>query len=152
MKSQTTEELENTLGSVHIKNIDSYLLNNTELINDDKPFATYMHRLIHEKGLKLQDIFLQADISERYGYKLLSEEKRTRQRDVILRICYVAGLTLKETQKALKIYGMPELYARISRDALIMVIFNERPGDIINVNSLLKQHGFDVLRPSGVQE
>lgn len=152
MKNKTTEELENALGSVHIKNIDEFLTDNKELIYDEKPFATYMHRLIEEKKIKQQDIFLYADISERYGYKLLSEEKHTRQRDVILRICYVANFTLAETQKALKIYGMPELYARIPRDALLMAIFNEHPGDIININMLLKSHGFETLRPSGVQE
>lgn len=36
---------------------------------------------------------MKADIPERYGYKLLSGEKHTRQRDVILRICYAAGLS-----------------------------------------------------------
>lgn len=152
MNKKTTEELENALGNIHVKNFDTFLSDSEELINDEKPFATYMHQLINAKKLKQQDIFLEADISERYGYKLLSEEKHTRQRDVILRICYVSELTLQETQKALRLYKMPELYARIPRDALIMAIFNERPGNIIDVNMLLKQHGFEVLRSSGVQE
>lgn len=152
MSKKTTEELENALGNIHVKNISEYLSNNEEMISDDKAFATYMHQLINQKKIKQQDIFLEADISERYGYKLLSEEKHTRQRDVIIRICYVAKFTLKETQKALKLYKMPELYARIPRDALIMAIFNERPGNIIEVNTLLKQHDFEVLRSSGVQE
>jgi len=152
MNKKTTEELENALGNIHVKNFDTFLSDSEELINDEKAFATYMHQLINAKKLKQQDIFLEADISERYGYKLLSEEKHTRQRDVILRICYVSELTLQETQKALRLYKMPELYARIPRDALIMAIFNERPGNIIEVNMLLKQHGFEVLRSSGVQE
>lgn len=152
MSRKSTEELENALGSIHVKDIDKFLSNKEEMIDDDKPFATYVHRLISEKKLKQQDIFLEADISERYGYKLLSEEKHTRQRDVILRICYAAEFSLKETQKALRIYKMPELYTRIPRDALIMAIFNERPGNIIEVNTLLKQHGFEALRPSGLQE
>ena len=95
---------------------------------------------------------MKADIPERYGYKLLSGEKHTRQRDVILRICYASELTLKETQRALRKYGMPELYAKISRDAMIMIAFNERPGSIIDVNALLKEHGMEPLRTSGIQE
>ena len=47
---------------------------------------------------------------------------------------------------------MPELYAKIQRDALIMIAFNERPGSIIDVNSFLKKNGMDILRPSGVQD
>ena len=88
----------------------------------------------------------------RYGYKLIAEEKHTRQRDTILRLCYAARMSLDETQRALKYYRMPELYAKIPRDALIMICFNERPGSIIDVNSYLKNNGMDVLRSSGVQE
>jgi hypothetical protein len=95
---------------------------------------------------------LKAEIPERYGYKLLSGEKRTRQRDVILRICYAAEFTLKETQRALKKYRLPELYAKIPRDALLMIAFNERPGTITEVNVLLEQNGMLPLRTSGLQE
>ena len=108
--------------------------------------------VLREKGITQQIAFLKADIPERYGYKLLSGEKHTRQRDVILRICYASGFTLKETQRALRKYGMPELYAKISRDAMIMIAFNERPGSIIDVNALLKKHGMEPLRTSGIQE
>ena len=61
-------------------------------------------------------------------------------------------MTLSETQRALKKYEMPELYAKIPRDALLMIIFNERPGSIIDVNSLLKEKGMDPLRTSGLQD
>jgi len=111
-----------------------------------------MKALFKDKGILQQEVFLFADIPERYGYKLLSEEKRTKQRDVILRICYAGKLSLAETQKALKLYGMPELYARIPRDAVLMVCFNERPGSILDVNTFLKQHNMESLRSSGVQE
>ena len=97
-------------------------------------------------------VFLRADIPERYGYKLLSGEKRTKQRDVILRICYAAEFTLNETQRALKKYGLPQLYAKIPRDALLMIVFNDRPGSILDVNTLLKENDMLPLRTSGIQE
>ena len=153
MPTKTTEELEKVLGNTHVNDTSKYLKENADdLLNTDRPFAEYMKRLIKEKDLFQQDIFLKADIPDRYGYKLLSEEKRTKQRDVILRLCYAAELTLDETQKALKIYGMPELYARVPRDAVLMIIFNNRPGSIIDVNSYLKKNGVDILRSSGVQD
>ena len=99
-----------------------------------------------------QRVFLMADIPERYGYKLLSGEKRTRQRDVILRICYAGELTLEETQRALRKYEMPELYAKIPRDALLMILFQDRPGSILDVNTLLKNKGMEPLRTSGLQD
>ena len=99
-----------------------------------------------------QTVFLNADIPERYGYKLLSGEKHTKQRDVILRICYASELTLGETQRALKKYEMPELYAKIPRDAFMMIMFNDRPGSILDVNVLLKRNGMEPLRTSGLQD
>jgi hypothetical protein len=33
-----------------------------------------------------------------------------------------------------------------------MIAFNERPGSIIDVNALLKEHGMEPLRTSGIQE
>lgn len=153
MEPKSTSELENILGKTHINEASDYIKNNQDsLLNFDRPFFEYMRTLIKEKGLSQQEIFLQADIPERYGYKLLSEEKRTKQRDIVLRICYAAKFTLSETQKALKIYGMPELYAKIPRDAILMICFNSRPGSILDVNDYLYKNGVETLRSSGIQE
>lgn len=144
-------KLEDKLFKVHVDTISEFFAENKEeMINDEYAFANYMRRKIKEKGVSQQEIFLYADIPERYGYKLISQEKHTKQRDIILRICYSAGFTIEETQKALRLYGMPELYVEFPRDALIMVIFKDRPGDIIKINALLKSNGMQPLRSSGV--
>lgn len=153
MESKSTDELEKILGSTHINEVSAYLKSNEEsIITNEYAFHEYISKLIKLKNLRKQDVFLAADVSEKYGYKLLSGEKHTKQRDVILRLCYASELTLEETQKALKLYRMPELYAKIPRDAMIMIAFNERPGSIIDVNSFLKNNGMEILRSSGVQE
>ena len=153
MESKSTGELEKILGSTHINEVSTYLKSNEEsIITNEYAFHEYISNLIKLKNLRKQDVFLAADVSEKYGYKLLSGEKHTKQRDVILRLCYAAELSLEETQKALKLYRMPELYAKIPRDAMIMIAFNERPGSIIDVNSFLKNNGMEILRSSGVQE
>lgn len=138
---------------MHLADVQEYLKKNSDsIVQSDRPFSNYMKELIRKKKLKQRDIFLWADIPERYGYKLISEEKRTRQRDVILRICYAAEFTLEETQRALRIYGMPQLYEDISRDVILMLCFRERPGSVNDVNVVLQEHGMDALRSSGVQE
>lgn len=153
MNEKSTRELENVLRKTHISEIPDFLRENSEsILSEDRPFSNYMKMKLKEKGLKQQDVFLFADIPERYGYKILSEEKRTRQRDIILRLCYAAKLTLDETQQALRIYKMPELYVKIPRDAILMVCFNERPGSIIDVNAYLIQNNIEPLRTSGIQE
>ena len=153
MYKKSTEELESILENTHPENISDYVESNQEeLLTDDRSFMKYMNERFKEKNILKQDVFLKADISLRYGYKLLSEEKRTQQRDVILRICYAADFTLKETQRALEIYKMDKLYARNQRDALIMTFFNEHSGSIIDLNEALSSHNMQPLRSSGVQD
>lgn len=146
---QTARGLENT----HLSDVQDYLKEHADsIMRSDRPFCKYMRAVIRKKGLKQRDVFLWADIPERYGYKLISEEKRTRQRDVILRICYAAKFTLEETQRALRVYEMPQLYEKIPRDVVLMVCFRDRPGSVNDVNAVLTKHGMEVLRSSGVQE
>ena len=153
MQEKDTNELENTLGRTHLSDYNSYITDNKDsILSESNSFSTYVKALLIDKGLTQQMVFLNADIPERYGYKLLSGEKHTKQRDVILRICYAGEFTLQETQRALRKYGMAELYAKDNRDALIMIAFNERPGNVLELNSLLNEHGFQPLRTSGVQE
>lgn len=153
MNPKNTKELVDILGKTHISEFDKFCKEQKDSMDpDEHAFSEYIKGLLKEKKMTQQMVFLKADIPERYGYKLLSGEKHTRQRDVILRICYAAEMTLEETQRALQKYGMPQLYAKIPRDALLIIIFNERPGGIIEVNELLSEKGMDMLRTSGVQE
>ena len=147
------DEFEKKISEVRMKDIEKYLKENKEeLVTNPHAFAEYMRRMFKEKNLSQQEIFLFADIPERYGYKLISQEKHTRQRDIILRICYAANFTLEETQEALYLYRMPKLYPEFPRDALIMVAFADRPGDIIELNSELKKNGMKPLRSSGTTD
>ncbi len=145
-----TNKLEDKLIKVNVATIAAFFKENKDdMVNNEYAFAEYMRQMIKMKGVSQQDIFLYADIPERYGYKLISQEKHTRQRDIILRICYSANFTLDETQKALRLYGMPELYVECPRDAMLMVVFRDRPGDVIKVNALLRKNGLEPLRSSG---
>lgn len=153
MTRKPTNELEHILKRTKPDNIEQFLKDHADsFIAPNKPFSEYIHQILKKNGLTQQEVFIRADIPERYGYKLLSEEKRTKQRDYILRICYAANMTLEETQTALTLYGMAQLYARIPRDAVLMIAFNQRKGDIISVNALLAEHEMEPLRISGNME
>ena len=153
MSEKNTNELKEILGKTHLSEFEKYCKDNKESMNDkEEAFSIYIKDLLANKGMMQQTVFLNADIPERYGYKLLSGEKHTKQRDVILRICYASELTLGETQRALKKYEMPELYVKIPRDAFMMIMFNDRPGSILDVNVLLKRNGMEPLRTSGLQD
>ena len=53
----------------------SYFLeqNRADLITSPRPFADYMRMKFREKGILQQNVFLAADLSENYGYKLIAE-------------------------------------------------------------------------------
>lgn len=146
---KSAKELEAVLSKTQPDQIDVFFETYADsIVNEEKPFATYIRACFRRKNLKQQEVFLRAEIPERYGYKLVSEEKRTRQRDYILRICYAARLTLDEAQRALILYGMAPLYPHIARDAVLMVAFNRQIYDIQEINCLLQEHDMAPLRCS----
>ncbi len=147
-QTRTTDALNEVLTKTAPEDLDAFLeLNAKKMITQEKPFAAYMRERFREKGLSQQRVFLAADISENYGYKIISEEKHTRQRDTILRLCLASEFSLEETQKALKIYNMPPLYPRIPRDAVFIIALNKKIYDIHKVDTLLAEHNMTPLLP-----
>ena len=112
-----------------------------DLIINKHPFADYMRMKFREKGILQQNVFLAADLSENYGYKLIAEEKHTRQRDTILRLCLAARFDLEEVQETLILYGMAPLHGRFPRDAALTVAVRNGIYDLCEVNSLLENCG-----------
>lgn len=146
---KTTNTLTNILKKTKPEHLDTFFKNNAEeVLEQDNPFAAYMRSTVREKGLRFQEVFLRADVSEGYGYKLISGEKHTRQRDTILKLCLGAGFTLDETQRALKIYGMSPLYARFPRDAVLISAISSGTREPAEINRLLEQNGQPQLRES----
>ena len=146
---KTTNTLTNILKKTKPEHLDTYFKNNAEeVLEQDNPFAAYMRSTVREKGLRFQEVFLRADVSEGYGYKLISGEKHTGQRDTILKLCLGAGFTLDETQRALKIYGMSPLYARFPRDAVLISAISSGTREPAEINRLLEQNGQPQLRES----
>ena len=116
-----------------------------DMITSPHPFADYMRMKFREKGILQQNVFLAADLSENYGYKLIAEEKHTRQRDTILRLCLAAGFRLEEVQQALILYGMAPLHGRFPRDVVLTVAVQNEICDLREVNRLLQSCGLTPL-------
>ena len=112
-----------------------------ELIGPEHPFADYMRAKIRQKGLLQQEVFLAADVSENYGYKLISGEKHTVRRDVIVRLCLAARFCAEETDEALMLYGMAPLHPRFARDVVLRTAVRARMYDVQRVNELLAECG-----------
>lgn len=135
----TTKELIEILKSTSPNNFEKYEQN---YLNKRTPsFYDYISQLIEKKGWKRQHIIIRANLPQKYGYKLLSGETHTTDRDKILRICFSMEMSLKEAQTALKLYGMNELYPKIKRDAMIIIAFNNKLYWIDEINEWLTEQG-----------
>ncbi|MBR3355969.1 MAG: hypothetical protein IKG47_11580 [Oscillospiraceae bacterium] len=151
MMKKTTKELEGILLNAHSANVEQiFTENNYSFVN--KTFSDYFKDLLSQNKISQQKVFIDADISEKYGYKLISGEKHTNQRDTLLRLCYAGKLNVEETNRSLILYGMSPLYARNKRDALLIIAFNDRVGDILDLNEYLIKNGEKPLKNSGNTE
>lgn len=112
-------------------------------------FINYMKKLIKKKGMNKRDVFYLSDIPVNYGYKLLLGEKRTKQRDIIIRICFCSKFDMNELQEALRLYEMPELYTRIKRDKIIAEAFKKKLKNIYAFNEFLIKNNVEQLKSCG---
>ena len=134
-----TENLMNTLKAAEPIQVKEYL---ADQFKDGEPsFPWFMDRILDENGLKRQDVLIRANLPQKYGYKLLTGEAHTTDRDKILRICFAARMSLKQTQRALRLYGMSELYPKRRRDVVLITALSRKLYDFDTVSELLMEAG-----------
>lgn len=140
---ETTENLMNVLRHAGKDEVRSFL---KERFSQGEPtFVQYLDALLEEKGMKRQQVLLRAGLPQKYGYKLLTGESHTTDRDKILRICLAMELNLKQTQRALRLYGMRELYPKCARDVVVIAAIGRRCWDIDEVSRELMDMGLAPL-------
>lgn len=140
---KTTEDLMAVLRRAEPEQVRAFLSEN--FAQGQPTFVQYMDALLEEKGMKRQEVLLRADLPQKYGYKLLTGESHTTDRDKLLRICLALELTLKQTQRVLKLYGMSELYPKNARDVILIAAIGRRQYDMEQVSRELTEAGFEPL-------
>ncbi len=146
MKEKSTDELNKQLENTKPDKLDSYYKKNSEyMINGENAFNYYVKDVLERKNIQLKDIYLAADMTESYAGQIIRMEKHTKNRDTILKLCIAGHFLLDEINRALKLYGMTELYAKDPRDACIIVAINNRIYDLHKIDELLEKQGFQKL-------
>jgi hypothetical protein len=145
MEKDSTTNLLNILKDAGKEDIVAF---RREHLMNDSSFPAYMDTLISLRQLKRQDIFQKADLPQKYGYKLLTGETHTTDRDKLLRIFIAMGLNLKETQRALTLNGLAPLYAKNKRDVVIIIALNKSISSVDTVNEWLSENGEEELNRS----
>lgn len=146
MKEKSTDELNAQLQDVKPEQIDKYIKTNSEYLSQgEKAFYYYMKDVLEEKNILLKDVYSFAGVTESWGGKIITMEKHTKNRDLIIRFCIAGHFSLNETNRALKLYGMNPLYAKDKRDVCIIVAINNRKYNFIEIDDILMEQGLSKL-------
>ncbi len=146
MQKKPTDELNAILENMKPDQLDTYLKDNEKyLAGDKKSFYYYFKDVLDEKNIKLKDVYSFAGVSESYGSKIITMEKHTKDRDLIIRLCIAGHFNWDETSRALKLYGFSDLYAKDPRDACIILAINNRIFDMYEIDEKLLAQGLKKL-------
>ena len=143
MQEKPTNEMEEMLGNLKPNELSGFYKENSKYMADDKKaFYYYFKDVIEAKNIFLKDIYSFAGVTESWGGKIITMEKHTKNRDLIIRLCIAGHFSLEEINRALKLYGMTPLYAKDKRDAGLIVAINNRIYDLSEIDDLLETQGF----------
>lgn len=114
---KNTDELLKILKNT--SDISSFLKQEAKELTEQMPLSTCLNGLLMEKEVKKSDIIRRSGLDRGYAYDIFAGTKFP-VRDKALALCFAFPLTDTETQKLLKTTGYPPLYARITRDSVIL--------------------------------
>lgn len=109
----------------------------------DNTLAKYINIILEYKNIKKSIAIQKADIERSYGYEILRGEKKP-SRDIALRILIACEVCFEDIQHVLKNAGYPVLYAKNTRDAIIIFCIQKKC-DVITVNETLYKYKFQIL-------
>ena len=131
--------MDELLENIRPEQIADYLKANRQYLADEKrAFYYYFTDVVKDKSIMMKDVYSFAGVSESYGSQIVSMEKHTKDRDLIIRLCLAGHFSLMEMNRALKLYGFCELYSKEPRDAVIIVALNNRIFDPDQIDEMLE--------------
>ena len=145
MNENTTERLDKILQNADTSDFKKY--REEELTEELPSLSDYLNEYIAKKNLLVADVVKNSCMSKDYAYALLNGNRKNPTKDRIIALCLAIGMSLLETQRALKICGMV-LYSKNKRDAAIIICINRGIYDIDRVNDFLLDNGLEILETS----
>ena len=116
---KTTGEL--TDGLKNTRDLNDFMERNEGEFKDDT-VSVYLNGLLTEKNLEKSEVIDKSFLDKVYAYQIFSGTKKP-SRDKLLLLALGFGLDFDEVQKMLKTCSYPQLYAKNSRDSIIIYGF-----------------------------
>ena len=97
------------------------------------------------KGLEKADVWHDSGLTKDYAYEIMSgKSTKNISRDKVIMICFGLKLTVDEAQQLLKKSGYAPLYARDTRDSIIIYSL-EHNISIVNTDIKLSEYNLEVF-------
>ena len=143
MEDSTTSRLSKILSDIDsTRDMEEYL--ELPKVNDTfQSFQDYFRSLPAYSRMDSGELITRSGLERSYYYQVM-KGTRSPGRDKVLRLCLAAGLSLKETTRALELSGNAVLYPRSRRDIILTVAINQKAG-VIDANLLLNKYGEEPL-------
>lgn len=139
---KSTDELMNILRNK--RSVDEYFDE-----NDNEIFfgnlSEQVNFYIARKGLTKAEVVRRSGLNRGYCYEILSGKKtKNISRDKVILLCFGLELSVDEAQQLLKKCGYAPLYARDTRDSIIIFCI-ENSISVINTNIKLGDYNLEPL-------
>lgn len=126
----------------NIASLDDFYKKHAQELNFPNAIDYLLQRAATRKLTKA-DLIRKTGLDRSYAYHILAGKKKL-TRDKLLTFALAAGLTLTETQKALKYAGERHLYARDKRDWILIYALHQHLS-VIDTNELLTHFKLTML-------
>lgn len=108
-----------------------------------KDLSSYIKAILAQKGMSIADMQKKCDIERTYLYQIMRGEKNP-GRNKIIAIAVACEMNIAECQRALEIAQEGILYAKSSRDSLIIYAINKKMS-VREINGFLTDHRLEPL-------
>ena len=111
--------------------------NQSEMVRRSLP--EYLAKLLQAKGLMQKEVIRASGLDKSYACHIFSGERST-TRPKLLTLALAMKLTIDETQHLLHYAGLPQLYARVPWDSILLHAISHQK-TVIETNWLLDDFG-----------
>lgn len=143
MREDKTIELMSILSNIDDESFLDDFINTKSKDSTELSIPSFFQMVCNDKKISKSELIKNADIDRTYGYQILNGKKNP-SRDKILQLCISAKLNLEETNKALKLGNVGELYVKVPRDSVIIFCIN-KCFDIMKINEMLYDRNLETL-------
>ena len=143
MEDSTTSRLSKILSEIDsTREMDQYM-ELPKVADSFRSFPRYFRSLPAVQQMDNGELIQRSGLERSYFYQVM-KGTRSPGRDKVLRLCLAAGLTMKETTRALGLSENAVLYPRNRRDIILTVAVNQKAG-VDDTNLLLYKYGEEPL-------